>query len=65
MQIVLVPSAFVMAIIWLNVIANEVVSIMRAFGLLLSIDTGTIGANAMHIHYKASWLFSPLQQSWG
>lgn len=40
LQIVLVPSAFVMSIIWLNIMANEVVSVMRAFGLLLSIDTG-------------------------
>ncbi len=40
LQLVLVPAAFVMAIVWLNVMANEIVSVMRAFGLLLNIDTG-------------------------
>lgn len=40
LQLVLVPLAFVMAIIWLNIIANEVVSVLRAFGLLLNINTG-------------------------
>ena len=41
MQCVLVPIAFVISIVWLNILANEVVSILRSFGLLLSIDTGT------------------------
>lgn len=40
MQILLVPVTFASAIVWLNIIANEVVSILRAFGLLLHIDTG-------------------------
>ena len=37
----LVPMAFIMAVVWLNLEANEVVSVLRAFGLLLNIDTGT------------------------
>ena len=32
--------AFVMAIVWLNLEANEIVSVLRAFGLLLNVDTG-------------------------
>ena len=32
--------AFIMAIVWLNLEANEIVSVLRAFGLLLNIDTG-------------------------
>ncbi len=36
----LVPAAFIMAIVWLNLEANEIVSVLRAFGLLLNIDTG-------------------------
>lgn len=53
LQLFLVPSAFVMAIIWLNIIASEVVSIMRAFGLLLSINTGTcvVGVAGFTLNY--------------
>ena len=40
MQILLVPMAFIMAIVWLNLEANEIVSVLRAFGLLLNINTG-------------------------
>ena len=40
MQIVLGVSAFVMSIAWLNLEANEVVSLLEAFGLLFSVDTG-------------------------
>ena len=40
LQLILVPAAFTMAIVWLNIIANEVVSVLKAFGLLLNIDTG-------------------------
>ena len=40
MQIVLGVAAFVMSIAWLNIEANEVVSLLQAFGLLCSIDTG-------------------------
>lgn len=32
--------AFIMAIVWLNLEANEIVSVLRSFGLLLNIDTG-------------------------
>ncbi len=39
-KILLVPMSFASSIVWLNIIANEVVSILRAFGLLLHIDTG-------------------------
>ena len=41
MQIVLMIGAFVMSIAWLNVIANEVVSVLQAMGLLVGISTGT------------------------
>ena len=41
MQVLLVPASFGVSIVWLNIIANEVVSVLRAFGLLLNIDTGT------------------------
>lgn len=40
LQILLVPMAFIMAIVWLNLEANEIVSVLRSFGLLLNIDTG-------------------------
>lgn len=41
LKLPLVPTAFIMAVVWLNLEANEIVSILRAFGLLLNIDTGT------------------------
>lgn len=40
MQIVLMVGAFVMSIAWLNVIANEVVSVLQSLGLLVGISTG-------------------------
>ena len=40
MQIVLMISAFTMSIIWLYIIANEVVSVLQALGLLTEISTG-------------------------
>ena len=39
-QWLLVPITFLMSIIWLNIVANEVVSVLRSLGLLLGIDTG-------------------------
>ena len=39
-QGVLVPITFLMSIIWLYIVANEVVSVLRSLGLLLGIDTG-------------------------
>lgn len=33
-------GAFIMSIAWLNIEANEVVSLLEAFGLAFSIDTG-------------------------
>ena len=36
----LVPITFLMSIIWLYIVANEVVSVLRSLGLLLGIDTG-------------------------
>ena len=41
MQSILVPSAFIMAIVWLNIEATEVVSVLKALGLMLNIDTGS------------------------
>ena len=46
LQVLLVPMAFTMAIVWLNLEANEIVSVLRAFGLLLNIDTGMINMNS-------------------
>lgn len=40
MQIFLMIGAFVMSVAWLNVIANEVVSILQALGLIAGISTG-------------------------
>ena len=37
---VLVALAFIFSIVWLNIIANEVVSVLSALGLLLNIKTG-------------------------
>eukprot|EP00731_Ephydatia_muelleri_P028394 Em0020g38a len=39
MQIVLGIAAFGMSIVWMYLIANEVVSLMQAIGLLLGVDT--------------------------
>ena len=33
-------AGFIMSIAWLNIEANEVVSLLEAFGLAFSIDTG-------------------------
>ncbi len=43
MQIVLMIGAFVMSIAWLNIIANEVVRVLQAMGLLVGISTGKHG----------------------
>ena len=40
LQLTLVPAAFTMAIVWMYILANEVVSVLRSFGLLFNIDTG-------------------------
>lgn len=40
MQIFLMVLGFVMSIAWLNIIANEVVSVLQALGLLAGISTG-------------------------
>lgn len=40
MQIALIIAAFTTSITWLNIIANEVVSILQTFGILFSINTG-------------------------
>lgn len=40
MLAVLVSLAFVISIVWLNIIANEVVGVLTALGLLLNIKTG-------------------------
>lgn len=46
MQIVLMIGAFVMSIAWLNIIANEVVSVLQAMGLLVGVSTGRYGYGA-------------------
>ena len=40
MQFVLMIGAFAMSIAWLNVLANEIVSILQALGILFGISTG-------------------------
>ena len=40
MQIVLMIGAFCMSIAWLNLEANEIVSILQALGLLFNVNTG-------------------------
>ena len=40
MQIVLMIGAFCMSIAWLNLEANEIVSVLQALGLLFNINTG-------------------------
>lgn len=40
MQFVLMIGAFAMSIAWLNVLANEIVSILQALGVLFGISTG-------------------------
>lgn len=50
MLAVLVCLAFVIAIVWLNIIANEVVSVLTALGLLLNIKTGETIRDPLQIH---------------
>ena len=40
MQFVLMVGAFAMSIAWLNVLANEIVSVLQALGILFGISTG-------------------------
>lgn len=40
MLAVLVSLAFFMSIVWLNIIASEVVGVLTALGLLLNIKSG-------------------------
>ena len=40
MQVVLMIGAFIMSIAWLNVIANEIVSVLQSLGLLATVSTG-------------------------
>ena len=45
MQFVLMIGAFAMSIAWLNVLANEIVSILQALGVLFGISTGERESN--------------------
>ena len=49
MLAVLVSLAFTLSIVWLNIIANEVVGVLTALGLLLNIKTGY---SLMHGHLQ-------------
>lgn len=40
MQILLMFGAFAMSIAWLNLLANEIVSVLQAMGLLVGVSTG-------------------------
>ena len=51
MQIVLGVAAFVMSIAWMYLIANEVVSLMQAMGLLFGVDTGWLCVQMKHPHH--------------
>ena len=51
-KLVLVPAAFAMAIVWLSIEASEVVSVLKAFGLLLDISTGICA-----LFYKLSYMY--------
>ena len=51
MLAVLVSLAFLISIVWLNLVANEVVGVLTALGLLLNIKTGqTVCANVYNLH---------------
>lgn len=41
-QCILGFSAFLMSVVWLNLLANEIVSVLEAFGLAFDIESGTI-----------------------
>ena len=42
MLAVMVSLAFILSIVWLNIIANEVVGVLTSLGLLLNIKTGLV-----------------------
>lgn len=42
LQIVLILAAFATSITWLNIIANEIISILQTFGILFDINTGKL-----------------------
>ena len=42
LQAILMVLAFAMSIVWLYIIANEVVSVLQALGLLASVSTGNL-----------------------
>jgi len=50
MQWLLMLLAFVMSVAWLKVIADEVVSILQALGLLSGISTGESPSPLYHCH---------------
>ncbi|KAL5473499.1 hypothetical protein EMCRGX_G027989 [Ephydatia muelleri] len=43
LQIVLILAAFATSITWLNIIANEIISILQTFGILFDINTAILG----------------------
>ena len=49
MQFVLMIGAFAMSIAWLNVLANEIVSVLQALGILFGISTGERELNMLLI----------------
>ena len=49
MQFVLMVGAFAMSIAWLNVLANEIVSVLQALGILFGISTGERELNMLLI----------------
>ena len=50
MQVVLMIGAFIMSIAWLNVIANEIVSVLQSLGLLATVSTGTFAVGTLNKH---------------
>jgi sodium/potassium/calcium exchanger 6 len=49
LQLVVAFLAFVTSIAWLNIEANEVVSILESFGLAFNIDTAILGLTVLAI----------------
>lgn len=49
MQIILGALAFFMSIAWLNIEANEVVSVLETFGLAFKVDTAILGLTVLAV----------------
>ena len=59
MLAVMVSLAFVLSIVWLNIIANEVVGVLTALGLLLNIKTGPLFLRSKCVHCTYDSQYTP------